>query len=90
MDTENGQNKGFVEADITTWNEADYRRLLNFIEQLFLAEEGTPASDRANVLFDRIEAYEQSHYRIAEWIGANAEKSLLKRKPAKSRDLIPA
>ena len=98
MDTENGQNKGFVESDITTWGEADYRRLLTEIEPLFLADTGTPASERADVLFERIEAYEQAHYQIAQWLekgqlpATEAQEAPLRRgrKRAGTSELITA
>ena len=99
MDTENSQNhKGFVESDITTWSEADYRRLLTEIEPLFLADNGTPSSERADMLFERIEAYEQAHYQIAQWLekgrlnGTEAQEAPLKqaRKRTEASDLVAA
>ena len=61
------ETSNFVETDISTWSEADYTRLLAEIEPVFLAPEGTEESDRADRLFDLIEAYEEAHYQIKEW-----------------------
>ena len=58
----------FLESDIATWSDADYRRLLAEIEPIFLAKQGTPDGSRRDVLFDLIEAYEQERYQIAEWL----------------------
>ena len=84
----NSKNKSFVEADVTTWSETDYRRLLDEIEPIFLAEEGSPASERADVLFERIEAYEQHCYHKDEWMHEKKAEVSAKRQKIKTRDLI--
>jgi antitoxin component HigA of HigAB toxin-antitoxin module len=45
-------------------NEADYEAALEEIERLWGSEPGTPDGDRFEVLFTRVEAYEDQHYPI--------------------------
>jgi HTH-type transcriptional regulator/antitoxin HigA len=45
-------------------NEADHDTALREIEQLWGAKQGTPKSDRLEVLTTLIEAYERAHYPI--------------------------
>ena len=58
--------KTFVEADMTTWSEGDYTRLLAEFEQLFNTPHGSASSARYEALADLIEAYEEANYPMRE------------------------
>ena len=46
----------FVESDVATWSDADYRRLLAELDPIFQAVPGDPTFDRSIRLVDLIEA----------------------------------
>jgi antitoxin component HigA of HigAB toxin-antitoxin module len=52
----------YVEADIATWSEADYHRLLAELSPIFTAPRGTPEANRCEILANLVWAYEQVHY----------------------------
>jgi HTH-type transcriptional regulator/antitoxin HigA len=70
--------------------EADYRRTLREVETLMMAELGTEAGDRLDVLVTLIEAYERTHFPMNLPDAVEAIKFRMEQQGLTVDDLVPA